>query len=110
MSEFALPVAQRGGFSVPQVPSAPPASNVEWYSGGGAAGSQFASASSPYAAYSAPSSSGAAAYGSFEDEAPLLEGGRGARGAAGRGPPTALSPAPTRRRRQLLCAVKTSGG
>ena len=78
MSEFALPVAQRGGFSVPQVPSAPPASNVEWYSGGGAAGSQFASASSPYAAYSAPSSSGAAAYGSFEDEAPLLEGGRGA--------------------------------
>ena len=109
MSEFALPVAQRGGFSVPQVPSAPPSSNVEWYSGG-AAGSQFASASSPYAAYSAPSSSGAAAYGSFEDEAPLLEGGRGAQGAAGHVPPTAPLSSPHPPPPTYRCAVRISGG
>lgn len=56
----------------PVQPQQPAAGGVEWYSGTGAA--QYG-ASSTYN-YDAPvgAQGGGAAYGSFEDEAPLLEG------------------------------------
>lgn len=64
MAEFSLGYDQAGGQS-----RAPPGGRVEWYSGG----TQGYDPSLDYS-YSAGRSSTAAAYGTFEDEPPLLEG------------------------------------
>ena len=64
MAEFSLGYDQAGAQS-----RAPPGGGVEWYSGG----TQGYDPSLDYS-YSAGPSSTAAAYGTFEDEPPLLEG------------------------------------
>lgn len=70
MSEYGLSGAQYRG-NQPAQYMAQTAPNVEWYSP--AAQQQYAS----YGAYDTNyQSSGGGAYGSFEDEAPLLEGTR----------------------------------
>lgn len=64
MAEFSLGYDQAGAHS-----RAPPGGGVEWYSGG----TQGYDPTMDYS-YSAGPSSTAAAYGTFEDEPPLLEG------------------------------------
>lgn len=65
MSEFNLAFDQ----GVQQRPGA--STSVEWYQNSG----QYAASTTNYNYSSAPIGGGAAQYGSFEDEAPLLEGG-----------------------------------
>ena len=66
MSEYGLSGAQNQGYAAPSY-APPPASNVEWYSSGP---QQYTT----YAYDQSYASSSGAAYGTFEDEAPLLEG------------------------------------
>ena len=68
MSEFHL----SAGLGQPQYAyQQPQQPNVEWYSAG-TAGHQYVQ--QPYGAFDAHSSNTGAAFGSFEDEPPLLEG------------------------------------
>lgn len=70
MSEYGIYSSQGRGYSDPQYASQP-ASNVEWYSSGSQQQQQYSNFN--YHEQSFAASSGAQ-YGTFEDEAPLLEG------------------------------------
>jgi len=70
MSEYGIYSSQDRGYSGTQYASQP-ASNVEWYSSGSQQQQQYSNYNYPEQSFAASSG---AQYGTFDDEAPILEG------------------------------------